>query len=126
MKGHNIKILGAAVLRVTLPEMNKDTGKEVFARCNIFEKGFSDWLGIIIGARALDCVERGGLGFRTTANAHVFDKFGLNMQRMETIQVGAQRPDEAYRMEVVEGEGPTCTNFPKYSALDEHVMEDLQ
>ena len=64
--------------------------------------------------RALGCVKRGGLGFRATANANDFDKFGLGMQRMEAIQVGCQRVGEVCRMEVVEGEGPTCTNFPSF------------
>ena len=37
-KGHDVPILGAAVLKVTLTEMGKSTGPEIYLRCKIFKK----------------------------------------------------------------------------------------
>jgi hypothetical protein len=49
----------------------------------MFEKGKSEWRGIILGAKALDCQERGGLGFKPGQNFHVFESLGIMMDRME-------------------------------------------
>ena len=82
-KGNDVPIIGAAVLRVQLPEVGKRAGPEIVVRAKIFKKGTSDWLGLILGARALDCVERGGLGFRPTAGAHLFERLGIAVDRTE-------------------------------------------
>ncbi|CAE7035530.1 pol, partial [Symbiodinium sp. CCMP2592] len=39
-------------------------GPEIFVRCKIAARGSSDWHGLILGGRALDCASRMGLGFR--------------------------------------------------------------
>ena len=67
--GAEVPIIGAVVLRVPMTELGKAQGPEVLYRCKIFKAGTSDWMGNIIGARALDCPERGGLGFYPTAGA---------------------------------------------------------
>ncbi len=46
--------------------------QDIRVRLMIFEKGKSEWRGIILGAKALDCAERGGLGFKPGQNFHVF------------------------------------------------------
>ena len=57
-------------------------------------------MGVIFGARALDCMERGGLGFRPTPGAHVFDRLGIAVARTETIGPEDDYKDFAYRMDV--------------------------
>ena len=99
-RGHDVPIIGAAVVRTELLELGKDTAPEILVRGKIFKKGTSDWLGCILGARALDCVERGGLGFRPTAGAHHFERLGIAMGRSEAIGFGDQYRDIAYRMDV--------------------------
>ena len=83
-------------MKVTLTEMGKSTGPEIYLRCKIFKKGTSDWIGIIIGARALDCEERGGLGFRPGAASHIFEKLNIQMPRMESLLNADYARDEAY------------------------------
>ena len=57
--GAPVPLKGAAVLRVTLlegktPEEAR-AGPEIFVRCKIAARGSSDWHGLILGGRALDC-----------------------------------------------------------------------
>ena len=57
--GAPVPLKGAAVLRVRMMEgaevgQRKD-GPELFVRCKIAAKGSSDWRGLILGGRALDC-----------------------------------------------------------------------
>ncbi|OLP75785.1 hypothetical protein AK812_SmicGene44365, partial [Symbiodinium microadriaticum] len=65
--GAPVPLKGAAVLRVTLlegktPEEAR-AGPEIFVRCKIAARGSSDWHGLILGGRALDCASRmGGAG----------------------------------------------------------------
>ena len=99
-RGHDVPIIGAAVMRVKLLELGKDKGPEILVRGKIFAKGTSDWLGLILGARALDCVERGGLGFRPSSGAHHFDRLGIAVPRTEKIGYGDQYKDLAFRMDV--------------------------
>ena len=65
-----------------------------------FANGTSDRLGLILGARALDCVDRGGLGFRPSAGAHHFDRLGIAVPRTEKMGYGHQYKDLAFRMDV--------------------------
>ena len=59
-----IRIIGAAVLRIRLTLISGKPGPEILVRAKIFEAGASEFPGFILGGRALDCVENGGLGFR--------------------------------------------------------------
>ncbi len=99
VRGARVQIVGAAVLRVRMTELNKETSPVVYFRCKIFEAGASDWHGLILGGRALDCVEEGGLGFMPTAGAHAFKALGILMARREN-RAGQTEVDEAYRTQV--------------------------
>ncbi|MEC8942206.1 MAG: hypothetical protein VYC95_05695, partial [Verrucomicrobiota bacterium] len=83
VRGARVRVIGAAVLRVQMTELNKAAGPVLLFRCKIFERGSSDWHGLILGGRALDCVEMGGLGFHPTAGGHAFTALGILMQRIE-------------------------------------------
>ncbi len=48
----------------------------------------------------MDCVERGGLGFRPAAGAPVFERLGVSAQRTETITLNDAYKDLAYSMDV--------------------------
>ena len=85
VKGEEIQILGAVVFRVKMIELGKNTGPTLYVRCKIFKAGRSDWVGIILGARALDCQERCGLGYRPTAGGHAFESLGIVMERTEAL-----------------------------------------
>ena len=86
-KSAGVSIPGAVIMRITMPSTgNSKKRKEdqsIHVRLMIFEKGKSEWRGIILGAKALDCAERGGLGFKPGQNFHVFESLGIMMDRME-------------------------------------------
>ena len=65
---------------------------EILVRAKISAKGRSDWHGLILGGRSLDCQSRGGLGFRPGPTAHMLDTLGIGMPRVEHM---VQRPDRA-------------------------------
>ncbi len=52
--GKTIPLVGSVVLKVTMLELGKDTGPEVRFRFKICAAGTTDWVGFIVGARALD------------------------------------------------------------------------
>ena len=100
--GKPVPLKGSVVLRARLqegptPEASKD-GPELFIRCKIAAKGCSDWHGIILGGRALDCEARGGLGFRPGPGFHFLDTVGVKMPRCEDHSKG--RHDRAYPFSV--------------------------
>ena len=101
--GSPVPLKGAVVLRVRLQEGTDPAkctdGPEIFLRCKIAAKGTSDWHGLIIGGRALDCEARRGLGFRPGPKAHIFDSLGVQMPRCEDLS--AERKDRAYPFESV-------------------------
>ena len=101
--GSPVPLRGAVVLRVRLQEgtdpLKCTDGPEIFLRCKIASRGTSDWHGLIIGGRALDCEARRGLGFRPGPNAHIFDSLGVHMPRCEDLS--AERKDRAYAFESV-------------------------
>ena len=107
--GKPVPLKGSVVLRARLqegptPQASKD-GPELFIRCKIAAKGCSDWHGIILGGRALDCEARGGLGFRPGPGFHFLDTVGVKMPRCEDHSEG--RHDRAYPFSVA-------------SSLDDH------
>ena len=93
---------------------------EVLVRCKIFPNGSTDWHGLIIGAEALDCKERGGLAHRVTERAHVFDGIGVRCLRTETLNSG--RVDQAYAVHIVHPAHPVA--FVSPSAVDSDEEED--
>ncbi len=87
--GTPLSLLGSAVLGVHFCDNDtRAPGLEVLVRCKIFPKGSTDWHGLIIGAEALDCKERGGLGHRVTERAHVLEGIGVRCPRTERLNSG--------------------------------------
>ena len=96
--GAPVPLKGAAVLRVTLlegktPEEAR-AGPEIFVRCKIAARGSSDWHGLILGGRALDCASRMGLGFRPGPEHHILDTLSIRIPRCEDYT--RVRKDRAY------------------------------
>ena len=60
----------------------------------ICEAGSTDWVGWILGARAIDCTERGGLGFIPMSNSYSFTTLGIQTRRIEPP--GGPRLDSCY------------------------------
>ena len=96
--GAPVPLRGAVVLRVRLLEgtsaESARDGPEIFVRCKIAAKGTSDWHGLILGGRALDCQAKLGLGFRPGPDAHIFDSLGIKVPRCEDNS--RTRRDRAY------------------------------
>ena len=78
--GSVVPLLGAVVLRVKMLELGKNDGPDILIRFKITKQGGTDWVGIILGARALDCVKRGGLGHVAADNAHLMQRLGIAME----------------------------------------------
>ena len=125
VKGEEIQILGAVLFREKMIELGKNTGTTLYVRFKIFKAGRSDWVGIILGARALDCQERCGLGYRPTAGGHAFESLGIVMERTEALPhpgLSDYRKDGAYlcnaevRPRPLGETGNPAT--PMYSVLD--------
>ena len=77
-----------------MAKMGMDTGPVVNVRFKICKGGSTDWVGFILGARAIDCAERGGLGFVPTEHCHTFSALGISMERTE--DAGDAKPDNCY------------------------------
>ena len=88
---------GAVVLRARLME-----GKSVESATTVLTSGFavrsqhgtSDWHGLILGGRALDCEAKRGLGFRPGPDCHILDSLGIQVPRCEDNTNARQ--DRAY------------------------------
>ena len=96
--GSPVPLKGSVVLKVRLQE-GPDTdrcvdGHELYVRCKIAAKGTSDWHGLILGGRALDCEAHRGLGFRPGPQAHILDTLGVQIPRCE--DASSERKDRAY------------------------------
>ena len=81
--GEPVRIVGSVVMRLGLEQPRPGRDKEAAVRFKIFEKGTSDWPGIILGGRALDTPNRGGLGLRVTDTHYVFETEGVVLPRVE-------------------------------------------
>jgi len=96
--GHPVHLVGGAVIRIQLLSgtdlSQAKPGPEILVRGKICAAGQSDWHGIILGGRALDCEARKGLGFRPGPNSHVFDSLGIVCPRVENTN--CPRRDRAY------------------------------
>ena len=94
--GKPLTLAGSAVLLVNFCDIDtRLPDVEVLIRCKIFPKGSTDWHGLIIGAEALDCKERGGLAHRVTERAHVFDGIGVRSLRTEVLNSGRAGSDSS-------------------------------
>ena len=71
---------------------------DIFVRCKIAARGSSDWHGLILGGRALDCASRVGLGFRPGPEHHILDtQLSIRIPRCEDYT--RVRKDRAHAVE---------------------------
>ena len=89
-----VPLIGAVVVRINMLEVGKQDGPEVVCRFKICAAGTTDWVGWILGARAIDCPAYGGLGFVPGDGAHHMTTLGILMERTE--RPGAAKPDQCY------------------------------
>ena len=96
--GASVPLKGAVVLRVRLMEgksvESATEGPEIWVRCKVAARGTSDWHGLILGGRALDCEAKRGLGFRPGPDCHILDSLGIQVPRCEDNTNARQ--DRAY------------------------------
>ena len=122
-----VPLKGAVVMRVTLLEgFNREDCKpshEILVRAKISAKGRSDWHGLILGGRSLDCQSRGGLGFRPGPTAHMLDTLGIGMPRVEHM---VQRPDRAYVARSVVSSLDSCVGVVNEEAKEVLVLDSLE
>ena len=71
------------MFRVIFKDIFSSKIKERLIRFKITPKGTSSFLGLIIGGRALDCVENGGLGHSPQPRNHFLAGLGIHLERME-------------------------------------------
>ena len=81
--GASVRLLGAAVIRVTLKEKGKMTGPIIPVRFKITQSGETDWVSIIFGGSLLDDPALGGIGMTPMQDGHYFRKFNITMERAE-------------------------------------------
>ena len=123
--GSPVPLKGAVVLKVRLqegPDENscKD-GHEIYVRCKIAAKGTSDWHGLILGGRALDCEARRGLrnlesqvkviSTSATSSTALRRRAGSDDDCEDTAHaygkaVAGEYPEAKERLEVAEGLNP--------------------
>ena len=92
--GQSVPLVGSVVLKVGMLELCSSTGPCIEVRFKICAAGSTDWVGFTLGARALDCSERGGLGHIPAAHSHVFSSLGIQMERIDRTR--SSRPDSCY------------------------------
>ena len=68
--GKTVPLVGGVVMRLTMPEKGTNKGPNILVRFKITGKGTTDWVGMILGARAIDHVSLGGLGHQSCPNGH--------------------------------------------------------
>ena len=71
---------------------NARDGPEIIVRRKVAARGTSDWHGLILGGKALDCQAK--IGFRPGPDAHVLDTLGIKVPRCEDSS--HVRKDRAY------------------------------
>ena len=94
-KGHDLEIIGAAVIPITFVGI---TGmrKEERLKVKIFRKGCSGWTGLILGGPSLEPAPL-GLGMVVTPCGHSFQALGLLCPRREEERI-SDRLDACYMM----------------------------
>ena len=94
-----VPLIGSVVVNIQMTEMGKNTGPEILVRFKVCKAGCTDWVGWILGARALDCQARGGLGFLPLEHGHSFSALGIITERSE--RPAKPRLDECYPVRLV-------------------------
>ena len=77
-----MRIVGAVLLKIVFAGLNGQR-KSVVARFKVTELGGTDWVPMILGARAIDCTERNGLGFVPGPHSYFMKALGLQVERVE-------------------------------------------
>ena len=81
--GAEVELLGGVVVRIHFIEHGKQEMTPVMARFKITKLGSTDWAPIILGAKAIDCTERNGLGFLPGPHCHRLTGLGMMVERLE-------------------------------------------
>ena len=109
--GKTVPLLGSVVIELQCLEV----GKPITHRCHtiqvrfkICSSGSTDWAPMIIGAKAIDCAERRGLGHVPAPRHHFMGALGIMMERVEDAYL--QRQGSVYAI--------------KHSVLDSSDDED--
>jgi hypothetical protein len=79
----DVQLMGDVVVRVVFKDIFSKKTKEQLIRFKIMPKGTSSFLGFIIGGKALDCVENGGLGHSPQPRSHFLAAVGIHLERLE-------------------------------------------
>eukprot|EP00439_Symbiodinium_sp_Y106_P054591 s2522_g7.t1 len=85
-KDSPLPLKGGVVLRVCLNDKRGHKSKDILVRAKVLGRGTSTWYGLILGGRALDSSDRGGLGFHPGATAHVLEGVDIHLPRMEETE----------------------------------------
>ena len=79
-------LVGAVVLEMEMLKLHQETGPKIQARFKVTAYGKTDWVPIILGARAIDCPERGGLGFSPGPASHTLRGLGIQVERVDITE----------------------------------------
>ncbi len=69
VKNVELKMSGAAALRVQMTALGKHAGPTMMLMYKVCENGSCEFMGVIQGTRCLDHPDRGGLGFTPMAGS---------------------------------------------------------
>jgi len=124
--GKSVPLLGSVVMAVKMVELGKDTGPEVLISFKICKSGSTDWVGWIIGARCIDCPERGGLGFVPLEHSHSFTALGIQMKRSENP--GGSKPDQCFavRASVFDSDDESEVGFEQVGGIVQGNADDSE
>ena len=107
-KGHDLEIIGAALIPITFTGVD-GRAKTKRLRFKVFGKGCSSWMGFIIGGPTLE-PEPLGLGLRSGPNGHYLEALGLLCARGEAREV-ADRMEACFLMDQA---NPGCLGKPMF------------
>ena len=82
------------MLLQSLLEISETTGPEVRMKFEICKGGRPIWVGWILGARAVDCEVKGGVGLIPMDHGHHFAALGVNCGR--TVRPGGLNLDSYF------------------------------
>ena len=77
----SVQLLGAVIINLDFYDLVSEKYYQAPVRFKITASGATDWVQIIMGAAAIDCVELGGLGHRPGARRHHLDGLGIQVIR---------------------------------------------
>ena len=97
--GVTVKLVGSVVFRITMFKKGTNEGPEVRIRFKITQAGATDWVGMIVGAHAIDHPSRGGLGHQPAANGHWMQALQIMMDRIDQCAGRVHRRDGIFTCE---------------------------